>query len=89
MKIKLGNTYRDRVTGFTGVATCYTKYLTGCDRVGLQPPIDKDGKIPDSIYFDSTLLELIKKKVIKPEKIAPEYDPGGPQSMPRSIKEPK
>ncbi len=28
--IELGRTYKDRITGFKGVATGFVEYLTGC-----------------------------------------------------------
>jgi hypothetical protein len=53
----LGRTFRDRVTGFTGVAVCHATYLTGCDQVGLQPKVNEKGDIPDSRWFDVTRID--------------------------------
>jgi len=69
--IELGKKYRDRVTGFEGVATSRTTYISGCVHVGLQPPVDKDGKIPSVEYFD--------EERIDPES---EIDKGGPADHP-------
>ena len=44
--IILGALYRDRVTGFTGRAVQITTYLSGCDRVGLQPEAKDDNTLP-------------------------------------------
>ena len=46
--IILGATYRDVITGFSGVATGYVKYLTGCNQVLIQPEA-RDG---DEQVFD-------------------------------------
>lgn len=89
-KIKLGKTYKDRVTGIQGVAICYTKHLTGCDSVGLQPPADKDGKVPESRYVDVTVLDHVKKKAVKiEEKAMLEEGPGGPREVPRRCSTPR
>lgn len=74
---KLGSKYRDRITGFVGIAICQTAWYNGCDRVSLQPPVDKDGKMTQNESFDSTTLELIEEKT--PLKVD---DNGGPRNDP-------
>jgi hypothetical protein len=63
--IKLGKKYRDRVTGFAGVATGTTKWLTGCDTVILQPPVGADGKYMDNAQFDITRVDLVDEPKVK------------------------
>ena len=75
-KINLGDECRDTITGFTGIAVARTIWLHGCDRVTLQPKVDKDGKIPDNNTFDEVQLEVIKAKV-KPKE--PKITTGGPR----------
>lgn len=41
--VRLGDRYRDPLTGFEGVATSLTFYLHGCERVALE--VVKDGAI--------------------------------------------
>jgi hypothetical protein len=48
----LGHTFRDSITGFTGVATGQVKYITGCDQLLLVPPVDGEGKVRESQWFD-------------------------------------
>lgn len=48
----LGLTFRDKITGFRGVATGQVEYLTGCNQVLLAPPIGSDGKPQDAHWFD-------------------------------------
>jgi hypothetical protein len=73
-KIKLGDQVRDKVTGFAGVAVARTQWLHGCDRIAIQPPVDKDGKLPDNASFDIMSVELVKaEKPVKTSKT------GGPQ----------
>lgn len=59
MTIRLGQEVRDRVTGFKGFAVCKTEWLNGCVRWGLQAPIDKDGKFPDTVSVDEQQLEVV------------------------------
>lgn len=56
---KLGKLAKDKITGFEGIITSKHIYLTGCTQYGLQPKIDKDGKVPDKNYFDEGRLEII------------------------------
>lgn len=82
----LGNTYTDKITKFTGVAIGYSKWLTGCDTVGLQPFIDKDGKIPDSEWFDITRLLVTQDNCDDEASDKPERKKkplGGPQLTPK------
>lgn len=58
-EIKLGHKCKDVVTGFTGIVTARTQYLTGCDRVMLTPEVNKDGKVDESMSFDITSVEFI------------------------------
>jgi hypothetical protein len=55
-RIELGTTARCRVTGFTGIVTGRTNYISGCDLYLLQPPVDKDGKFVESRWFDDPRL---------------------------------
>lgn len=55
----LGRTYRDMVTGFTGVAVGHVEYLTGCNQTLLQPKCDDSTKRPAGEWFDDQRLELV------------------------------
>ena len=84
MMIKLGDNCRDNVTGFVGVAIVRSDYISGCSRIGLQPPIDRDGKIPEAQHFDEPMLT-----VIEPQKIpARPSNLGGPRDAPSQHKVP-
>lgn len=50
--IELGHTYSDRVTQFRGIAIAYVQYLTGCNRVLLQPQATDDAKRPEPEWID-------------------------------------
>ena len=59
-QIKRGDEVKDSVTGLKGIVVGEHLYLFGCRRLSVQPPIDKDGKHPDSIAFDESQLVLLK-----------------------------
>ncbi len=62
MPIELGKVYRDKITGFQGVAISKTEFLYACERIGLQPQDLKDQKPLDPSYFDIYQLEPVAEK---------------------------
>lgn len=56
MKITLGKRYKDKITGFEGVATGYVTYLTGCNQALLAPTVSNDGALRDSHWVDEQRL---------------------------------
>lgn len=84
MSIELGDKVKDSVTGFVGIAVGRTKWLHGCERISVQPLVDKDGKCPEVMAFDAPQLIVVKAGVAK------QGDPkkGGPRPavFQRSVK---
>ena len=81
--IKLGDKCKDKVTGFEGIAIVRQQWLTGCDRIGLQPDkIDKGGLTIDIHYFDEPQLKILKSGAVKIEEVAEKKNPGGPRENP-------
>lgn len=60
--IELGRRVKDMVTGFEGISVSAHDYLNGCRRISIQPPIDKDGKVPDIETFDETQLYYVDRE---------------------------
>ena len=60
---KLGAKYKDKITGFEGIATGMVRYITGCDQVLLSPPA-KSGTKPDAEWFDKNRVNQVGTKVI-------------------------
>jgi hypothetical protein len=86
MTIELGKKARDTVSGFVGVTVAFTKWLNGCVRWGLQPPVDKDGKLPDAQWFDEPQLIEVPDEPLK----AGPSDVGGPMpSIPQRHADPQ
>lgn len=80
MKIELGMTVKDIITGLTGVAVCRSSYLTGCDRISIQPLELKDGKPAEWCSFDENQLEIVKgKKIIDLSPKKETVKVGGPR----------
>jgi len=76
VKIELGQEVKDKVTGFSGIATSHIRYLTGCDQIGVTPPT-KDGKCESIEYFDHRRLDVIGDG-INAKSVQDETNPGGP-----------
>ena len=63
--IKLGSRVKDKISGFTGIATARTEYIYGCARVVVDSEeTDNDGKVKDGKYFDEQQLEVVEENVI-------------------------
>ena len=79
MKLELGCTARDIVTGFTGVLTGKAEYLTGCIQFSVTPGVDDKGKCQENQWIDEGRLEVLQSvqvvNVIQNQAI----NPGGPQ----------
>ena len=75
--IKLGNTVKDNVTGFEGIATGRTVFLFGCIRILIEPEkLGSDGKPIDGQWFDEQRVE----EVIRKENSEDIPASGGPQN---------
>ena len=72
--VNLGDKVKDTVSNFTGIAVSCHTYLNGCNRITVQPSVDKNKKLPESQTFDEPQLKvLIAGKVKEGSK-----DTGGP-----------
>lgn len=76
--IELGDTVKHTVTGFVGTAIGRTEWLSGCDRIAVQPTIDKEGKLRENQSFDEPELVIVKKGK---RKVSEEEKTGGPHTL--------
>ena len=84
MKINLGDEVQDRVTGFKGIAVARTQWLTGCDRITIQPKLDKEGKASEPMGFDEGQLKVLKKGAFKIAEVREKPEKrGGPRPEPK------
>jgi hypothetical protein len=58
MKTELGMKMRDRITGFTGIATGRAEYISGCHQVLLNAKVKDDGSFTGVEWFDEQRLEV-------------------------------
>lgn len=87
MTIELGDQVREDVTGYEGIVTSRSTFLSGCARLGVQAKMDKDGKIPQVEVFDENRLTVIAKGVIAADKTETSKRPGGDErDMPRNLR---
>ena len=72
MKVTLGKTYKDSISGFEGIAIARSTYLYGCVRVNISPTkLKSDGDfLPDCWFDEPQLVPVRAKKVVKRKRAA-------------------
>ena len=84
-ELALGDTAKDTITGFEGVITARSKWMSACDRLVLQPTnLKDDGQPKESHGFDATSCVLVSKK----DPPAPPEKRGGPMDDVRRAPDP-
>ena len=80
--IQPGDRVRDIVSGLVGIVVSRTRFLTGCDRVAIQLPVNKDGEIPkEFVHADINAVDLVETQVVKIHKDEPKIAiPAGPSA---------
>lgn len=63
--IELGRTYKDKITGFQGVATGHVEYISGCHQTLLVPPVGKNGESREGVWYDDQRLQVVGKSRIE------------------------
>jgi hypothetical protein len=59
--IALGSKAKDVVSGLEGIVVAEYKFLHGCTRYAIQPPVDSEGKMPDILTFDEPQIKVLRK----------------------------
>jgi len=80
--VKLGDSVRDKITGFEGVAVARVVHLYGCVRVHVQPRELKEGKPAESEWLDEEGLEVLQKGVVHSHNATIDRGPAGPGGDP-------
>ncbi len=66
MNIQLGQNVKDKITGFAGITTGYVRYISGCNQyLVASRSVGKEGKLPESHWFDEQRLDATDKKVLR------------------------
>lgn len=73
--IELGSEVKDIISGFSGIAVSKHSYVNGCNRITVQPKINKDGTLPEAQTFDEPQLVTASNK----KKIKGNNTTGGPE----------
>lgn len=64
--IKLGNLVKDKISGFTGIATAKTEFFNGCIRVYVTPQeLTKDGSLIREEWFDQEQLDIVNQGILE------------------------
>lgn len=58
-KLNNGEKVKSSISGFQGLITARADHLNGCNRYWVQPPVDKDGKMQEGMWFDEGELERV------------------------------
>jgi hypothetical protein len=78
--VALGDTVKDLVTGFKGMAVAYSMWLHGCERIVIEPQKLKDGATVEPEPFDIQRIEVVRRGKGPPVARAIQKEPpGGPQ----------
>ena len=77
-EIEMGVTYRDKLSGYEGVATAATRYWAGCDRITL---VSSDGTNRQEI-FDDLQLERLANAIIPSPNLNGADPTGGDRPVP-------
>lgn len=83
---ELGKVGQCTVTGFEGIITARTDWLNGCVRYGLQPPVDKDGKVPEAYWVDHDQLKYVEHSS---KEVTLGKPTGGPMPNPKRVVDPQ
>lgn len=81
--ITLGSKVKDKVTGFSGIASAKTTWLTGSITITVEPTALHEGKPVDSFAFESQRVELVEVAAPPMSSVANKKAPGGPQNDPK------
>jgi hypothetical protein len=73
--LNFGDEVEDIASGFRGIVTSRSEFMSGCTRYGVQPKVTKEGTLPQTEGFDENQLRVIKKAKVARGK----GDDGGPE----------
>jgi hypothetical protein len=65
MKIKLGATVAEDISGFMGVVTGLVHYISGCEQALIQPRCKDDGSLVEAHWFDVDRLDVLDRPVVR------------------------
>lgn len=75
-QIELGDKVKDRITGFCGVVTGRTTYISGCDQILVSPPVKDDGSYVDGHWIDYDRLQVVNVGHVPVSSVSSAERPG-------------
>jgi len=60
----IGKTFKDTISGFTGLCTGHTFYISGCDQLLLAPKVNDKGELQESHWFDVQRCQQVGETVV-------------------------
>jgi len=75
-----GRQVTDKVTGFTGVATGYCQYISGCNQVLVTPPVGPAGEHREGHWIDEQRLVVddLVSPIVLDNGASPGFDKPAP-----------
>ena len=61
-KFEFGLKAKDIISGFTGIITGHSDYITGCDQYLLVPQVKEDNSAPESKWYDENRIEIMSRE---------------------------
>ena len=75
--VKLGQQVRCKITGFEGVVDHLCFPMADATKIGIQAPMNKDGKMGECYTLDYMSIEILNEKpIIKPKQSKPKFKLG-------------
>lgn len=84
-EFELGSVLSDNITGFEGVVTGRSQWISGSNTYSLKPQKLKDGMPQSTEWLDEAVLSLKKEKATSIQPVAASRKTGGPErSVPQT-----
>jgi hypothetical protein len=80
-KFEQGDRVEDRVSGLVGIITSRTEHLNGCRQYGINPGVDKDGKMVEGWSIDGEQLVLVDMGLNEKDPIVKKETGGAPTRL--------
>lgn len=76
--VNLGDKVQCMVTNLTGIVVSKAQSLYGCVRIGIQPPMGADGKVPDTYWCDEPAVVVQTPNAVNTDARPASQRTGGP-----------
>jgi hypothetical protein len=76
--IQLGQTVKDKLTGFTGLVTGRCEYISGCHQILIQPPVKDKNEFVEPRWLDEERVEALPAEIVSLKIVNPGFDMEAP-----------